>query len=73
MTTAKVTAEVFWAAFRAMDVKARNAFLKRLFADRRMRKDLMAAAGIEARQHERTCPFSEVLAEARKRRAERTK
>jgi len=73
MTTAKVTAEVFWAAFKAMDVKARNAFLKRLFADRRMRKDLMDAAVIEARKHEQTYPFSEVLAEARQRRAKRAK
>jgi hypothetical protein len=73
MTAAEATAEVFYAAFKAMDVKERNAFLGRLLADRRLREDLMDAAVIEARKHERTYPFSEVLAEARKRRAKRTK
>jgi len=73
MTAAKATAEVFYAAFKAMSVKERNAFLERLIADRRLREDLMDAAVIEARKHEQTYPFSEVLAEARKRRAKRPK
>jgi len=73
MTTTQATAEVFWTAFKAMSVKERNAFLERLIADRRLREDLLDAAVIEARKHEQTYPFAEVLAEARKRRPKRPK
>ena len=63
MTAAKATAEVFYAAFKAMDAKERNAFLARLFADRRLREDLMDAAVINARRHQPTRPLRQVLAE----------
>ncbi len=73
MTTTEATAEVFWTAFMALGAKERNAFLERLVADRKLREDLLDAAVIEERKQERTYPFSQVLAEARKRRTKRAK
>ena len=69
MTSAEVTATVFWTAFVAMKPKERNAFLERLIADRRLREDLLDAAVIEERKHQPTYPFARVLAEARRNRA----
>ena len=73
MTAARATAEVFYAAFKAMDVKERNAFLGRLFADRRLREDLMDVALAMERMKEPDRPLEEALADLNRGRSKRTR
>jgi len=52
MTSIQTTAEVFWTAFRALPKKEREAFMARLYSDRRYREDLIDLALIKQRQKE---------------------
>jgi hypothetical protein len=61
MTSSQATAEVFWTAFMRMQAGERRAFLERLIADPRLRKDLLDAALIEERRHEPRRALKEVL------------
>lgn len=63
MTGQQATAQVFWTAFQALPKGAREDFLARLAADRRVREDLMDMALIEKRRSQKARPFSQYLTE----------
>ncbi len=73
MTTAKATAEIFWAAFLGMEPEERRAFLERLIAHPQLREDLLDAALIEERKGEPTRPLAQVLAGSGGRKAARVR
>jgi hypothetical protein len=68
MTIAAATAEVFWAAFRALSRPERQAVVERLLADRRFREDLIDVAILEQRRGEPARPLSEYLTRRARRR-----
>lgn len=65
MTSRGATADSVWKAFRGLSKKAREQFLQHLFADRRLREDLLDLALIEERRSEKSRPLSEFLAQRR--------
>lgn len=73
MATAPVTADVTWAVFKAMSVRERNAFLERLFSDRRLREDLLDAALAEERMAEPDRPLEKALADLHRGRGKRSR
>jgi hypothetical protein len=73
MVQARATAEVFWTAFLAMEAGERQAFIERLIGDSELREDLLDAALIEERKDEPTRPLQDVLAEAERKKAARSR
>jgi hypothetical protein len=71
MTSAQVTAEVFWAAFISMKEGERQAFLEHLIADQRLREDLLDAALIEQRRLEPRRPLKDALGDRTPSKARR--
>ena len=63
MTTTEATAEVFWTAFQALPLEARQAVLARLVRDERLRCDLLDLACIEERRGDTERPLRDYLAE----------
>lgn len=68
MTIAEATAEVFWAAFRALSKKEREAVLEKLLRDREFMEDLVDIVILEQRKKEPSRPLDEYLADRRKKR-----
>ena len=67
MTTTEATAEVFWTAFRALPVEARQAVIARMVRDESLRCDLVDLACIEERRGETERPLRDYLAERSQR------
>jgi len=63
MTSTQATAQVFWAAFKALRKKERIAVVQRLLQDEELGEDLRYAAAIEARKHEPRISLTDYLAE----------
>lgn len=57
MTKIEATAEVFWAAFKGLTRKERQAFVRLALSDEDLRSDLLDLATIESRRHEPERPF----------------
>ena len=57
MTQTEATAEVFWTALKALPRKERQAVLRRMIQDERLRHDLMDMALIENRRAEPVRPL----------------
>ena len=60
MKTADATAEVFITAFEALPRPQRETVLKRLFAQPRLKRDLIDIAHWLERESERTVPYEKV-------------
>ncbi len=67
MTQIEATAEVFWTALKALPRKERQAVLRRVVRDEKLRRDLMDMALIESRRGEPARPLRAYLKDLRKR------
>ena len=68
MTAQEATAEVFWTAFQALPRKERQAVLRRVVQDEKLRHDMLDLALIEERRTEPARPLRDALKSSRSRR-----
>ncbi|MEW5871315.1 MAG: hypothetical protein AB1894_18730 [Chloroflexota bacterium] len=61
MNETVATADVFWAAFKALPKMEQQAVLRRLLKDEHLRHDLMDLALIEERRDEPARPLQSIL------------
>ncbi len=66
MAPEKAVAEVFITAFNTLPANEQRAFLARILKMRKWRKDLVDIAIAEARSQEKSRPFRDFLAAAKK-------
>ena len=68
MSATQATADIFWAAFRSLAKKEREAVVERLVQDREFREDLMDLVIMAQREKESSRSLDEYLADRRKKR-----
>ncbi len=72
MTKTQATAEVFWTAFQVLSQQEQQEVLRRLFQNRRLRRDLIDLALIESRRDEPARPLREYVNEKLGARTQRS-
>jgi hypothetical protein len=65
MTKVEATAEVFWTAFNVLPREDKQAVIRRILQDERLRHDLIDLALIEERRGEPSRPLREYLKDKR--------
>jgi hypothetical protein len=65
MTKVEATAEVFWTAFNVLPREDKQAVIRRILQDDRLRRDLIDLAFIEERRDEPSRPLREYLKDMR--------
>jgi len=68
MMSQEATAEVFWTALKALPRKERQAVLRRVVQDEKLRHDMLDLALIEERRAEPARPLRTALKSSRARR-----